>query len=130
MLSVRVVVNNKDIYLLPKGESILIPLHDSQPTVVLSDGFHHSKAQQLKFDGPGYFSFEVVTPLSDFRLFKGAVILLWLIVCAFLTHFLFFQIVSFLPIVLVLIYFYLKRRSFLCLRQVNNPHIPVKRAGL
>jgi hypothetical protein len=129
-LPVRVVVNNQLILALPKDEPVILPLTEEHPALVLTDGFHVSSTQQLHFNGPGYFSFEVVTPLTDWRLFKGGVVMCWLFVSALLTGYLFFQIASVVPIVVALLLYYFNRKNFLRLRQINHPPRSPKRAGV
>lgn len=129
-LPVRVVVNNKRIYPLVYDEPIVVPLEEDHPDVVLTDGFHYSKSQQLHFNGPGYFNFEVGTSLSDWRLFKAGILMLWLFVSALITGFLFYKIASILPVVVALIWYYFKRRSFLKLRQIKSPYLGANRAGV
>lgn len=99
---------------------MLVELDDEHPKIVLTDGFHYSAPLQLNFDGPGYFSFEVVTPVSDWRLFKGGVVLSFLYLWAILSGFLLLKIASFIPIIVLLIYYYLNRKNFLKLKQVNR----------
>ena len=119
-LNVRVVVNNRDIYPLPWNQPVVVALDEENPEVVLTDGFHYSRPRQLHFDGPGYFNFEVVTPLSDWRIFKGGVVLSLFYIWATLTGFLLLKIASFLPIIVLLIHYYLNRRNFLQLKQVRR----------
>jgi len=98
---------------------VIVALEEDHPQIVLTDGFHFSEPRNLNFEKPGYFSFEVETPLSDWRLFKGGVLLSFLYLLAMLTGFLFLKIVSFIPILVVLMYYYVYRRSFLRLKPVK-----------
>ncbi|MCR6721561.1 MAG: hypothetical protein NVV59_15045 [Chitinophagaceae bacterium] len=120
-LKVRVVVNNKEIYPLPWNTPVLVAVEEDHPQIVLTDGFHFSRPRRLDFGGPGYFNFEVETPLSDWRLFKGGVVLSFLYIWASLSNFLLLKIVSFIPIIVALVQYYLYRRSFLRLRQIRMP---------
>lgn len=118
-LNVRVVVNNKEIYPLTAKEPVLIPLYSDSPRIVLTDGYHISKPLQLTYKRPGYFNFEVVCAIDDLQLWAGFLVMAVLYLLGFLTGFFFLKILSFAPLVVLLFYYYGRRRSFLQLRRAK-----------
>jgi len=126
-LKVRVVVNNKIIYPLPWNKPVIVALDEDHPQIVLTDGFHFSKPRRLHFGQPGYFNFTVETALSDWRLFKTGVALSFLYLWATLSKFLYLKIACIvIPLVLLLVIYYLKRDSFLRMERVRN-YPPMRR---
>jgi hypothetical protein len=112
-LDIRVVVNNKEIYPLQTTEPVVIPLEKDNPRVVITDGYHFTKPLELNFRRPAYFNFEVVCAIDDLQLLAGSLILAIFYMLGFLTGFFILKLLSFAPIVWVLIYYYFNRKNFI-----------------
>jgi len=112
-LDIRVVVNNKEIYPLQTTEPVVIPLEKDNPRIVITDGFHFTKPLELNFKRPAYFNFDVVCAIDDLQLLAGSLILAILYMLGFLTGFFLLKLLSFTPIVWVLIYYYFNRKNFI-----------------
>lgn len=112
-LEIRVIVNNKEIYPLQTTEPVVIPVEKDNPRIVITDGFHFTKPLELNFKRPAYFNFDVVCAIDDLQLLAGSLILATLYMLGFLTGFFFLKLLSFGPIVWVLIYYYFNRKNFI-----------------
>jgi hypothetical protein len=112
-LDIRVVVNNKEIYPLANTEPIVIPLEKDNPKIVVTDGFHYTRPLQLAFKQPSYYNLDVVCAIDDLQLLAGGLILAILYMLGFLTGFFILKLLSFSPIVWVLIYYYFNRKNFI-----------------
>jgi hypothetical protein len=112
-LDIRVIVNNKEIYPLQTTEPVVIPLEKDNPRIVITDGFHFTKPLELNFKRPAYFNFDVVCAIDDLQLLAGSLILAIFYMLGFLTGFFILKLLSFAPIVWVLIYYYFNRKNFI-----------------
>jgi len=116
-LKVQVVVNNREIYPLLSDKPVLIEADKDTVKIVVSDGFHFTRPIELKYSQPSYYHFKIVSPVNDLQLLGGAFVMFFLYLLGFITGFLLIKLLSFTPILLLLIIYYLNRRSFIQVRQ-------------
>ncbi len=112
-LSVRVVVNNKQIYSLPDSKPVVIALNDDHSEVVVTDGFHISKPLELRFERPSYYNLRLVCAISDLQLLGGFLFLALFYLLGFATGFFLLKLFSFAPILFFLFWYYFNRKNFL-----------------
>ena len=116
-LKVQVIVNNRDIYPLLNDKPVLIEVDNNLIKIVVTDGFHFTKPIELKYTEPSFYHFKVVSPVNDLQLLGGAFIMIFLYLLGFVTGLLLIKLLSFAPIALLLIIYYLNRKSFIQVKQ-------------
>jgi hypothetical protein len=116
-LRVQVIVNNKEIYPLLNDKPVLIEADNNLIKIVVSDGFHFTKPIELKYSQPSYYHFKIVSPVNDLQLLGGAFVMFFFYLLGFITGILLMKLLSFAPIILLLIIYYLNRKSFIHVRQ-------------
>ena len=116
-LKVKVIVNNKQIYPLLNDKPVLIEVENSNTKIVISDGFHFTAPIELNYTQPSFYYFKVCSPVTDIQLWGGVFLTAFLFWLGMRTHFLLIQITSFIPVCILLILYYLKRRSFIVVQQ-------------
>lgn len=116
-LSVQVIVNNREIYPLLNDKPVLIEADNDLIKIVVSDGFHFTKPIELKYSQPSYYHFKIVSPVNDLQLLGGAFVMFFFYLLGFITGILLMKLLSFAPIILLLIIYYLNRKSFIQVRQ-------------
>ena len=112
-LKLRAIINNKDIYPLLNRRRIIIPVEKNNFSIVVTDGFHITRPLQLSYDQPGYFNFEVTCIVDDLALLGGTFVLTIFYLLGLFTGFLILQLLSFLPVVCLLFFYYINRKHFL-----------------
>ena len=117
MLNVRVIVNNKEIYLLSNTEPVVIEVHENHPKVVVTDGYHFTKPVDLTYKQPSYYHFKVVCAIDDMQLLGNFFILILFYLLGFFTGVFILKLLSFLPILYLLFAYYVDRNSFIQIRQ-------------
>lgn len=119
LLAVRVVVNNRDIYPLSNNTPVVIPVEINYPKLVVTDGFHFAKPMELKYDGPGYYRFNVECAINDLQLLAGAFFMVLFYLWGFFSGWFLLKVASFVPLLIFLYRYYVNRKRFIKL-------IPVK----
>lgn len=117
ILNVRVIVNNKEIYPLNNTETVIIEIQDNHPKVVVTDGYHFTKPIDLTYKQPSYYQFKVVCAIDDMQLLGNFFILMLFYLLGFFTGIFILKLLSFLPIVYLLLAYYIDRNSFIQIRQ-------------
>ena len=112
-LSVRIIVNNTDIYPLLHNSPVVIPVMISQSTIVATDGFHYTKPLKLKYDQPSYYRFRLTCAIDDLQLLGGGFFLVLLYLLGFWTGLLWLKLLSFGPIGWLLFTYYVNRHNFI-----------------
>lgn len=112
-LKIRVVVNNQEIYPLLTTEPVVIPVEKDHPKIVVTDGFHFTKPIELVFKQPAYFNFNVVCAIDDFQLLIAGLMLVVFYLLGFLTDFFPLKLLSFMPVLWFLFYYYINRNDFI-----------------
>lgn len=113
LLNTRVIINNKEIYPLSGTKPVVIPVEKDHPSIVVTDGFHITRPLELVYDRPGYFNFEVTCMVDDLALLGGALLLAIFYLLGLFTGFLLLKLLSFLPVIFLLFFYYIKRKNFL-----------------
>jgi hypothetical protein len=114
-----VIVNNKEIYPLLNDKPVLIEADNDRIKIVVSDGFHFTKPIELKYSQPSFYHFKIVSPVNDLQLLGGAFIMFFFYLLGFITGILLMKLLSFAPIFLLLVIYYVNRKSFIQVRQDN-----------
>jgi hypothetical protein len=115
-LRIRAVVNGKEIYPLNNSKPVVIHVKENNPKVVITDGYHFTRPLKLVYNQPGAYYFKVICMVSDAQLIGGFAMLAICYLTGFLTGILFFKIVSFLPVIWLLMFYYMNRKDFLQLK--------------
>jgi len=119
-LNIRVIVNNKEIYPLLTMEPVIIPVKEDHLSIVITDGFHFTRPLKLTYDQPGYFNFEVDCIVDDLALLAGSLLLATFYLLGLFTGFLILKLVSFVPIVWFLFFYYVNRKNFLQIKKAGK----------
>lgn len=119
-LKIRAVVNGRDIYPLLSTKPVVIPVEQNNPRIVITDGFHITRPLKLVYKEMNIYCFQVTCIISDWHLAVGFTALALSYLAGIYTGFLGLKILSFLPIVYLLLFYYLNRQDFLRLRPVVN----------
>jgi len=107
------VVNGRVIYPLPDSRPVIIPVEENNPRVVITDGFHITRPVKLVFESNGTCFFRVVCALGDVQLLAGFILLAGMYLGGFLTGIFMLKVFSFLPLVYLVLFYYLNRKDFL-----------------
>jgi hypothetical protein len=119
-LKIRAVVNGKEIYPLPDSKPVVIPVHENNPRIIITDGYHFTTPLKLVYNDLHIYCFNVACAINDMQLFAGFILLTVLYLSGFYTGFLILKVFSFLPIIYLLMFYYLNRREFIRLTPVLN----------
>ena len=129
-LNIRVIVNNKKIYPLLTTDPVIILVDKDHLNIVITDGFHFTKPLELVYDQPGYFNFEVTCVLDDLHLLGGSFLLLVLYLLGFFTGLFILKLLSFLPVIWFLYFYYINRKNFLQIKKSSKRHYKKRSAFL
>lgn len=110
---VRVIVNKHEIYPLPNEKTVVIPLADDHPRIVATDGLHFTRPLELRYDGPGYYTFNVSCAIDDMELLAGGFLLILFYLAGFFTNIFLLKLLSFAPVLYFLLRYYGNRKEFL-----------------
>lgn len=112
-LNIRVVVDDKNIYMIEKKKLMLISLPADYSKIVVTDGFHYTKPLEIVHNNMYTYYCKIECAIDDAQLIVGTVILS-LIYAAGLTSGIFFlKLLSFLPVFYFLFLYYINRKEFL-----------------
>ncbi|HYM92828.1 MAG TPA: hypothetical protein VET23_01720 [Chitinophagaceae bacterium] len=112
-LKIRVVVNGKEIYPLINDKPVTIDVQENHPSIVVTDGFHHTKPLELVYHHLNIYYFKVICAISDIQLLAGFMILALFYLLGFYTGFFFLKAISFFPIIYILFLYYINRKEFI-----------------
>lgn len=116
-LKLQVIVDNQRIYPLLTDQPVIIEVQQSKTKIVLTDGFHFTKPVELHYTQPGFYNLKVVSPVDDWQLMGGAFVMIFFYLLGFLTGIFFIGLISFIPVILLPVIYYLNRQSFIRLKQ-------------
>lgn len=119
-LKIRAVINGHDIYPLGNTKPVVIPLSSNHPRIVITDGFHITRPLKLVYKDINIYCFQVTCVISDWQLAVGFAALAISYLAGLYTGLLLLKIASFLPLVYLLLFYYLNREQFLRLKPVVN----------
>jgi hypothetical protein len=107
------VVNGKDIYPLADSRPVMITVMQNNPKLVVTDGYHFTKPIELVYHHLHTYYFKVICVIDDIQLLAGALLLIILYLLGFLTGLFILKLVSFLPVVYFLFFYYINRKDFI-----------------
>jgi hypothetical protein len=119
-LKIRAVVNGKQIYPLLNSKPVVIPVDENNPRIVVTDGFHITKPLKLVYKDLPVYCFKVTCTINDLQLYIGFGILAALYLAGMFTGIIVLKVLSFLPLIYLLAFYYLNRKDFLKLVPVIN----------
>ena len=119
-LKIRAIVNGKEIYPLLTTKPVVIPVQENNPRIVVTDGYHFTTPLKLVYQDMPTYCFNVVCAISDKELLGGFIVLAILYLTGLYTGFLILKVFSFLPVVYLVMFYYLNRKEFIRLRPVLN----------
>lgn len=119
-LKLRVIVNGKEIYPLPDSKPVVIRVSENNPKIVVTDGYHFTTPLKLVYNDMHTYCFNVACAISDKQLLAGFFILAASYLSGLYTGLLVLKVFSFLPIIYLLMFYYLNRRDFIRLIPVLN----------
>ncbi|MBL7746187.1 MAG: hypothetical protein JNM19_02060 [Chitinophagaceae bacterium] len=112
-LKIRAVVNGREIYPLQDSKPVIIPVQENNPRIVITDGYHITRPLKLVYKDMHTYGFKVVCAISDSQLYTVIGLLAGLYLSGFYTDLLVLKVFSFLPVVYLLMFYYLNRREFI-----------------
>ena len=112
-LNIRVVVNGREIYPLSNSRPIEITVDRNNPKVVVTDGYHFTRPVELVYHHLDTYHFKVNCVIDDIELVAGAVLLIALYLLGFYTGAFILKLLSFLPLVYFLFFYYINRKEFI-----------------
>ena len=119
-LNIRVIVNGKEIYPLLNTRPVVIPVPENNPKIVVTDGYHITKPLKLVYKDVPVCCFKISCAISDRQLLFGFLALAILYLTGMFTGIMPIKIFSFLPLIYLVMFYYLNRKEFLCLVPVVN----------
>lgn len=119
-LKIRAIVNGKQIYPLINTKPVVISVYENNPKVVITDGYHITRPLKLVYNELPVYCFNVVCSIDDWQL--AIVFVLWagLYLGGFLSGLLILKVLSFLPVLYLVLFYYLNRKEFIRLVPVLN----------
>jgi hypothetical protein len=112
-LRLRAVVNGKEIYLLPNTKPVVIQVAENNPRLVITDGYHITRPVKLVYKDMNVSCFKVACAINDLQLGIGFGVLCVLYLGGYFTGWLVLKVFSFLPLVYLLLFYYLNRKDFI-----------------
>jgi hypothetical protein len=114
------VVNGKEIYPLLNTKPVVIPIPENNPRIVVTDGYHITKPLKLVYNDLHIYCFKVACAISDGQLLAGFLVLTILYLTGMFTGIMPIKVFSFLPLIYLIMFYYLNRKDFLKLIPVLN----------
>ena len=108
------------IYPLPDSKPVVIPVEENNPRIVVTDGYHITRPLKLVYQDLHIYCFKVVCAISDKQLIAGLVLLAVLYLAGIYTGLLILKVFSFLPVIYLVMFYYLNRKEFIKLIPVVN----------
>ncbi len=112
-LKIRAVVNGQQIFPLDTTQPILISVDQNNPRIVITDGYHITAPLKLVYKEVNTYFFKVSCAISDTELLVGFIILAAFYLGGLYSGLLILKVFSFLPLVYLLLFYYLNRKDFL-----------------
>ena len=112
-LKIRAIINGTDIYPLNNTRPVVITVNANNPRIVISDGFHFTPSLKLVFKDLPVYCFTVECAINDKQLLAGMALLVLSYLGGLISGILILKVVSFLPLIYLLMFYYLNRNDFL-----------------
>lgn len=117
--NIRVVVNGNQIYQLDKEQSVVIPLENNRPKLVVTDGFHYTQSLEVACQRITTYYLKIVCAIDDNLIAAGMVLLGLFYIVGLVSGIPLLQALSFLPIIYFLYYYYINREEFIKVKLVQ-----------
>jgi hypothetical protein len=117
-VKIRVIVDGMSIYPLERNKPIVVSLKSSRPRIVVTDGYHYTKPEDIIFQHIHTQYLRVACAIEDDQLIFGFILLLLFYTAGLTSDLLLLKIMSFLPIFYFLYIYYQNRSSFLLVKPV------------
>jgi hypothetical protein len=105
---------------LENSRPVVISVEENHPRIVITDGYHITKPLKLVYRDNNACCFRVSCAISDAQLLWGFALLVVCYLGGLYTGLLILKVVSFLPLLCVLMFYYLNRSDFLKLVPVQD----------
>jgi len=115
-LKIRIIVDGMFIYSLEPGKPVEVPLKAARPRIVITDGYHYTKPQELALQHIYIYYYKVVCAIEDDQLIFGFILLVLFYTAGLTSDLLLLKIMSFVPLLYFLYIFYKNRNTFLQLK--------------
>lgn len=119
-LKLRAIVNGVEIYPLLNTKPLVIQVAENNPRIVITDGYHITRPIKLIYKDMPVSCFKVACAINDLQLGVGFGVLCLLYLGGYFTGILIMKVFSFLPLIYLLMFYYLNRKDFLKLEPVIN----------
>ena len=113
-------MNGRQIYPLANTKPVVIPVRENNPRVVITDGYHFTRPLKLLYNELPVYCFSVVCAISDKQLAGVFGLLTGLYLGGFFTGLLVLKVLSFFPVLYLVLFYYLNRKEFIKLVPVLN----------
>ncbi len=110
------IVDGMTIYPLERGKPIQVPLKAARPRIVITDGYHYTKPQELALQHIYIYYFKVACVIEDEHLLFGTILLALFYTAGLTSDLLLLKAMSFLPLLYFLYVYYKNRNTFLQLK--------------
>jgi hypothetical protein len=111
-----VIINGKNIYALGSDEKLIITLHENNPKVVVTDGFHYTKPLEIVYHHIHTYYFRIVCSIENQHLAFGLLMMSFCFFLGIATGFLLIKFFAFVPILYFLFLYYINKKDFLQIR--------------
>ncbi|MEO7923184.1 MAG: hypothetical protein ABIR30_05855 [Chitinophagaceae bacterium] len=119
-MKIRVIVDGKQIYPLLTTKPVVIPVQQNNPRIVVTDGYHITRPLKLVYNDLHTYCFKVSCAISDRQLLAGFIVLAGLYLGGIFTGMLVMKVFSFIPLLYLLLFYYINRKEFIKLVPVLN----------
>ncbi len=106
-------MNGKEIYPLSNTKPVVIPVKENNPRVVITDGYHFTKPLKLVYKDLPVYCFKVTCAISDIQLLIGFIVLAGFYLGGMYSGMLILKVFSFLPLIYLLMFYYMNRKDFI-----------------
>lgn len=115
-LRLRAIVNGNQVFYLEKGKQNLITVAENNPSIVITDGYHHTRPAEIVYHHLNTYYFRVECGINDHQLFYSVFLILILFTIGLATGLVIIQFLSILPILYFLYLYYINRKEFIVMR--------------
>ncbi len=106
------------IYNLRKNKPVRVIIPTNPSLIVVTDGFHITKPMQLKYTNRHTCYYNIVCAIDNDLLIGGLIFMLMLFAMGMTSGLFVLQVISTLPVLYMLVFYYIKRKDFIQLRPV------------
>ncbi len=106
-------INSRDIYPLQNTRPIVIPVQENHPRIVITDGYHITRPLKLVYKEIDVYCFKVACAINDRQLLIGFIVLAGLYLGGLYSGMLILKVFSFLPLIYLLMFYYMNRKDFI-----------------